>query len=127
MLLGRGGHFKKLGRLPTISTLFCILPKGHLFDTMTISEDTDTPITSYLAYLGKNYLKDITRFFTGIMENNNSESSPCLILESFFSLVDEPIGVRVMPYNKPFAVRQILSATDADEVKTPNDKVEPKN
>ncbi|CAN6906047.1 unnamed protein product [Brassica oleracea] len=61
------------------------------------------------------------------MENNNSESPPCLILEIFFSLVDEPIGVRVMPYNKPFAVRQILSATDADEVKTPNDKVEPKD
>ncbi|CAN6805708.1 unnamed protein product [Brassica oleracea] len=39
------------------------------------------------------------------MENNNSESPPCLILEIFFSLVDEPIGVRVMPYNKHFAVR----------------------
>lgn len=40
------------------------------------------------------------------------------ILDQFFAVDEEPVGVRVVPQHKPYAIRQILNALDAEEVDT---------
>lgn len=40
------------------------------------------------------------------------------ILDQFFAVDEEPVGVRVVPHHKPYAIRQILNAFDAEEVDT---------
>ncbi|KAF8083798.1 hypothetical protein N665_0751s0014 [Sinapis alba] len=50
------------------------------------------------------------------MEDENSERPHCPIPERIFKSGEEPTGVRVTPYHKPCAIRQILNALDPDEV-----------
>ncbi|KAF8093509.1 hypothetical protein N665_0383s0136 [Sinapis alba] len=50
------------------------------------------------------------------MEDENSERPHCPIPEKIFKSGEEPTGVRVTPYHKPCAIRQILNALDPDEV-----------
>ncbi|KAF8092231.1 hypothetical protein N665_0421s0019 [Sinapis alba] len=50
------------------------------------------------------------------MENETSSVHRVLIWERIFKTEEEPTGVRVTPYHKPCAIRQILNALDPDEV-----------
>ncbi|CAN7127414.1 unnamed protein product, partial [Brassica rapa subsp. narinosa] len=43
---------------------------------------------------------------------------PLRISDRFFAVGHEPVGVRVTPYHKPYAIRQILNALDPEEVDT---------
>ncbi|CAN6839045.1 unnamed protein product, partial [Brassica oleracea] len=41
-------------------------------------------------------------------ENDGRRRPPCLLLERIFAVGEEPAGVRVTPYHKACAIRQIL-------------------
>ena len=51
-----------------------------------------------------------------IEENDGRRRPPCLLLERIFAVGEEPAGVRVTPYHKACAIRQILDVLDPDEV-----------
>ncbi|CAN6981109.1 unnamed protein product, partial [Brassica rapa subsp. trilocularis] len=44
---------------------------------------------------------------------STSPHSDCI-----FAVGHEPVGVKVTPYHKPYAIRQILNALDLEEVDT---------
>lgn len=50
------------------------------------------------------------------MEGNDVQAPPYPIPERISVIGEEPIRVRVTPHHKPFGIRQILNALDADEV-----------
>ncbi|KAL0795910.1 hypothetical protein Bca101_067287 [Brassica carinata] len=50
------------------------------------------------------------------MENQTEEECLRTIQERMFAFGDEPVGVRVTPYHKAFAIRKILRALDEDEI-----------
>lgn len=50
------------------------------------------------------------------MENRREVESSQRIPERMFALGEEPVGVRVTPYHKPFAISNILRALEKDEV-----------
>lgn len=54
------------------------------------------------------------------MEDDEHPTPPLLIPERFFVFGEESVGVRVTPYHKPSAIRQILNALDTKEVDTIN-------
>ena len=70
---------------------------------LTILEDTDTPIASYLGCLDKNYLKDITNFF--LQELSVQNYNPCHVYNSilqFFSffhrIFTEDLSTSLFPH-----------------------------
>ncbi|XP_033138759.1 uncharacterized protein LOC103848390 [Brassica rapa] len=52
------------------------------------------------------------------MEEEDRSSPPLRIPDRIFAVDHEPVGVRVTPYHKPYAIRQILNALDPEEVDT---------
>ncbi|KAF8116426.1 hypothetical protein N665_0018s0036 [Sinapis alba] len=52
------------------------------------------------------------------MEDKELHPPPLQIPCRIFAAGEEPIGVRVTPYHKPYAIRQILNALDVEEVET---------
>ncbi|XP_048598062.1 uncharacterized protein LOC106430637 [Brassica napus] len=52
------------------------------------------------------------------MEEEDRSSLPLRIPDRIFAVDHEPVGVRVTPYHKPYAIRQILNALDPEEVDT---------
>ncbi|KAL0733716.1 hypothetical protein Bca4012_009926 [Brassica carinata] len=50
------------------------------------------------------------------MENQTEVESSLTIPERMFAFGEEPVGVRVTPYHKPFAISNILRALQEDEV-----------
>ncbi|KAF8117661.1 hypothetical protein N665_0008s0017 [Sinapis alba] len=50
------------------------------------------------------------------MENRSDVQHSRRIPERMFALGDEPVGVRVTPYHKPFAITNILRSLEEDEV-----------
>lgn len=50
------------------------------------------------------------------MENQTEVEPPLPIPERVFAFGEEPVGVRVTPYHKPFAIKKILRALEDDEV-----------
>ncbi|CAN7135826.1 unnamed protein product [Brassica rapa subsp. narinosa] len=52
------------------------------------------------------------------MEEEDHSSPPLRILDRIFAVGHEPVGVRVTPYHKPYAIRQILNDLDPEEVDT---------
>ncbi|CAF2269431.1 unnamed protein product [Brassica rapa] len=50
------------------------------------------------------------------MENLTEVEPSLAIPERMFAFGEEPVGVRVTPYHKPFAINKILSALEDDEV-----------
>lgn len=50
------------------------------------------------------------------MENQTEEECLRMIPERMFAFGEEPVGVRVTPYHKAFAIRKILRALDEDEI-----------
>ena len=52
------------------------------------------------------------------MEEEDRSSPPLRIPDRIFAVDHEPVGVRVTPYHKPYAIRQILNTLDPEEVDT---------
>ncbi|KAF8051980.1 hypothetical protein N665_1633s0002 [Sinapis alba] len=52
------------------------------------------------------------------MEDEELQPPPLQIPCRIFAAGEEPVGVRVTPYHKPYAIRQILNALDVEEVET---------
>ncbi|KAL0771982.1 hypothetical protein Bca101_037133 [Brassica carinata] len=52
------------------------------------------------------------------MEEEDRSSPPLRIPHVIFAVDHEPVGVRVTPYHKPYAIRQILNTLDPEEVDT---------
>ncbi|XP_056860028.1 uncharacterized protein LOC108832931 [Raphanus sativus] len=52
------------------------------------------------------------------MEGEDDSPSPLTLPPRIFAVGSEPVGVRVTPYHKPHAIRQILNALNPDEVDT---------
>lgn len=50
------------------------------------------------------------------MENETEGECSRTIPERMFAVGEEPVGVRVTPYHKPFAISNILWALQEDEV-----------
>ncbi|CAN6907023.1 hypothetical protein Bca4012_076455 [Brassica carinata] len=50
------------------------------------------------------------------MENRADMESSRTLPERMFALGEEPVGVRVTPYHKPFAISNILWSLEEDEV-----------
>ncbi|CAN6840200.1 unnamed protein product, partial [Brassica oleracea] len=55
--------------------------------------------------------------FSHQLEDDEHPTPPLLIPERFFVFGEESVGVRVTPYHKPSAIRQILNALDTKETK----------
>nr|VDC71514.1 unnamed protein product [Brassica rapa] len=49
-------------------------------------------------------------------ENDIARRPPCVLPERIFAVGEEPAGVRVTPYHKAGAIRQIIAVLDPDEV-----------
>ena len=52
------------------------------------------------------------------MERDKLSAPPLRIPDRIFAMGHEPVGVRVTPYHKPYAIRQILNTLDPEEVDT---------
>ncbi|KAH0891632.1 hypothetical protein HID58_054061 [Brassica napus] len=52
------------------------------------------------------------------MEEEDLSFPPLRIPDRIFAVDHEPVGVRVTPYHKPYAIRKILNALDPEEVDT---------
>lgn len=52
------------------------------------------------------------------MEEEEHVPPPLRIPDRIFAAGEEPVGVRVTPYHKPYAIRKILNAFDPEEVET---------
>ncbi|KAF8051931.1 hypothetical protein N665_1642s0006 [Sinapis alba] len=50
------------------------------------------------------------------MDHRREDTSTLTLPERMFAIGDEPIGVRVTPYHKPFAISKILRALEEDEI-----------
>ncbi|KAF8084362.1 hypothetical protein N665_0721s0019 [Sinapis alba] len=50
------------------------------------------------------------------MDHQREDTSTLTLPERMFAIGDEPIGVRVTPYHKPFAISKILRALEEDEI-----------
>ncbi|KAG2254183.1 hypothetical protein Bca52824_084319 [Brassica carinata] len=50
------------------------------------------------------------------MEGEDNSPPPLTLPQRIFAVGSEPVGVRVTPYHKPHAIRQILNSLDPEEV-----------
>ncbi|CAG7865342.1 unnamed protein product, partial [Brassica rapa] len=52
------------------------------------------------------------------IEGDEHSATPLRIPGRIFAVEHEPVGFRITPYHKPYAIRQILNALDPEEVDT---------